>query len=77
MSLCIDVGYGNSTQGSEFRVRDEAWNFHIPHRYNMKDYFSHITNIKIFGFNLQKVTCDAEKMHNVNIKSGIFTLKLI
>jgi hypothetical protein len=40
-----------------------------PHRYNMKDYFSHITNIKIFGFNLQKVNCDVGKTHNVNITS--------
>jgi hypothetical protein len=60
--ICIDVGYGNSTRGSEFRVRDEA---------------SHITNIEIFGFNLQKITCDVGQTHKVNIKSWIFTLNLI
>jgi hypothetical protein len=58
--ICIDVGYGNSTprvsisgQGRGLpEILTRGWNFHIPHQYNMKDYFSHITNIKILGFNL-------------------------
>jgi hypothetical protein len=44
---------------------------HIPHRYNPNDNFSHITNITIFGFNLQNVICDVGKAHNVNIKAQI------
>jgi hypothetical protein len=52
------VGSGNSTQGSAFRVRDEA----------LTRYFSHITNIKTFGFNLQKVICDVGKVHKGNIQ---------
>jgi hypothetical protein len=64
-----------SVQGPEILTRE--LNFHIPHRYNMKGYFSHITNINVFGFKLQNVSCDVGKAHNVNIKSCIITLKLI
>jgi hypothetical protein len=32
-------------------------NFHIPHRYNMKDYFSHITNIKCYRFQKYYFNC--------------------
>jgi hypothetical protein len=61
----------------DMEILTRGYNCLIPHRYNIKDYFTHITNINIFGFNLQKVIYDVGKAHNVNINSCIVTLKLI
>jgi hypothetical protein len=53
--------FGSGTRLAESLTRNSD--------YNMKDYFSHITNIRIFGFNLQNATFDVGQTHNVNIKS--------